>query len=183
MGVRRAGRRPQERVFMAAYYIGSKSYLLDSSHARVLKQLVAQVSNKLNLSPYADRVRCGQTIAAEWLGPILEELDRWYLDDYDPETSQMVIPKEDIDTFKKLNGVIAEIVGQNTRKSEKFVTTAQAQTLSKEFSEFLREFTPEEQVINDFHRNGYQLPKKVLSELITRAQEGIEKGKKISYRD
>ena len=168
---------------MSMYYVGNTSFEITSEHSRVLKQLVAQVSNKLNLTHYVSMVRCGQIIDPKWLAPVLEELERWYLDDYAPDAERMTIPKEDLTSFKKLGDIVSAIVGQNSRKSEKFVTTTQAKELSETYSSFLSEFTFEEQYIQDFHRNGYKLPKSVLSHLITRVQEGIENNKNVSYRD
>ncbi|MHA2135720.1 MAG: hypothetical protein ACW99J_17835 [Candidatus Thorarchaeota archaeon] len=168
---------------MSTYTIGSTSYTLDFEHSRVLKQLVAQVVNKLDLTKMESQIRCSQEIAHDWLSEVLEEVERWYLDDYDPEAEQMTIPKEDIGQFEELRELVTSIVTQNNRKKEKFVTTSQARVLATDWSEFLREFAPQEQVIHDFHRRGTGLPKNILYELVTRVQDGIENGKKIRWRD
>ena len=168
---------------MPNYRIGSKVYILGFDAVVVLKQLIAQVTNKLGVPAFATKVLCGNDIDHEWLVEVLEEVERWYLDDYDPENEQMVIPKEDVAKFKELSELLNTVLKQNERKKEKFVTTAQAQVLSKSWTVFLGEFSPQDQSIPDFHRRGRFITKNDLNDLVTRVQAGIESGKKIRWQD
>lgn len=167
---------------MACYTIGDVKTIISYDEFVVLEEIATMVAHKLGLTGPRYVIACGVKIDHEWLKPVIDEIDRWCLNDFDPNVNIMIIPKNDVDDFKVLSKLVEEIIKQNYRLRKKFVTHAQAEQLVNTWSHFLSEFNIDDQKLIS-HNGDREMTKKQLFEIVNNIKNGIKKGLEISFRE
>tara|TARA_R100001244_G_scaffold25113_4_gene25696 strand:- start:129479 stop:129979 length:501 start_codon:yes stop_codon:yes gene_type:complete len=155
---------------MSRYTIGKKIHEMPFNQGKALENILHPVCLKLGVLSLRHRIVCQEVIDRDYLLPILEEAERWYLDDFEPdEERSMIVPKEDIKQFKELNEILETIIKRNSRKKEKTITYTEGKKLI-DTSSFLLTFEPEE---DDRIRckDGHTMEKKTLQDLVNHVRD------------
>ena len=167
---------------MPIYKIGSHQRDLTYYEGQAVKSIFTQAASKLRLDSPTNVIVCDARIDHQWLGQVVKEVERWYLDDYDMESDSISIPKDDIKRFKEFQEFIETIVEQNHRKKDKYITRSQSEDLVGKWSDFCLEFHADDES-DEIISCGSPISRRKLAQVVKDVKVGIEQELAIVWHD